>query len=100
MCASEKLLNELIDSFSINIEVGKERPYQAELPNAHFERVKSYYNWRKKNPEKFAKECSRPDSKMYKPEKVTISEEEKVDIEAIQAKIKSMRRNNELSTTI
>lgn len=50
ICASEKLLNELIDSFSANIEVGKERPYTAELPNAHYERIKSYYNWRKKNP--------------------------------------------------
>lgn len=54
MCASEKLLNELINSFSVNIEVGKERPYIAELPNAHFERLKSYYNYRKKNPDKFA----------------------------------------------
>ena len=91
MCASEKLLNELIDSFSIKIEVGKERPYQADLPNAHFERIKSYYNWRKKNPEKFAKECSRPDSKTYKPDKVTITAEERADIAAIQARIKSRR---------
>lgn len=51
MCASEKLLNELIDSFSIGIEVGKERPYTAALPNAHYERIKSYYNWRRKNPD-------------------------------------------------
>lgn len=91
MCASEKLLNELIDSFSIKIEVGKERPYQADLPNAHFERIKSYYNWRKKNPEKFAKENIRPDSKVYRPEKVTITAEEKADIAAIQARIKSRR---------
>ena len=56
MCASEKMLNELIDSFSINIEVGKERPYCADLPNAHFERLKSYYNYRKKNPNKFVSE--------------------------------------------
>ena len=53
MCASEKLLNELINSFSVNIEVGKERPYMAELPNAHYERLKSYYNYRKRNPDKF-----------------------------------------------
>ena len=91
MCASEKLLNELIDSFSIKIEVGKERPYQADLPNAHFERIKSYYNWRKKNPEKFAKENIRPDSKVYRPEKVTITAEERADIAAIQARIKSRR---------
>ena len=56
MCLSEKMLNELIDSFSINIEVGKERPYTADLPNAHFERLKSYYNYRKKNPNKFVSE--------------------------------------------
>lgn len=53
ICASEKLLNELVNSFSINIEVGKERPYVADLPNAHYERLRSYYNFRKKNPEKF-----------------------------------------------
>lgn len=54
MCASEKLLNELVNSFSIAIEVGKERPYTAELPNAHYERLKSYYNYRKRNPDKFS----------------------------------------------
>lgn len=53
ICLSEKLLNELINSFSVNIEVGKERPYIAELPNAHYERLKAYYNFRVKNPEKF-----------------------------------------------
>ena len=58
MCASEKLLNELIDSFSVQIEVGKERPYTAELENAHYERLRSYYNYRKKHPEKFREESS------------------------------------------
>ena len=61
MCASEKLLNELVNSFSINIEVGKERPYQADLPNAHFERLKSYYNYRKRNPNKFIAEEAKQD---------------------------------------
>jgi hypothetical protein len=61
MCASEKLLNELINSFSRNIEVGKERPYQADLPNAHFERLKSYYNYRKMNPNKFTAETDKKD---------------------------------------
>lgn len=56
ICASKDLLNELINSFSVNIEVGKERPYIAELPNAHYERLKSYYSYRKKNPSKFFKE--------------------------------------------
>lgn len=59
MCVSDKLLNELINSFSSNIEVGKERPYQADLPNAHFERLKSYYNYRKRNPNKFTTEESK-----------------------------------------
>ncbi len=61
MCASEKMLNELINSFSVNIEVGKERPYTADLPNAHFERLKSYYNYRKKNPNKFVSEDTKQD---------------------------------------
>jgi hypothetical protein len=61
LCLSEKLLNELINSFSSNIEVGKERPYQADLPNAHFERLKSYYNYRKKNPNKFINDTSKQD---------------------------------------
>jgi hypothetical protein len=61
LCLSEKLLNELINSFSCNIEVGKERPYTADLPNAHFERLKSYYNYRKKNPNKFVSETAKQD---------------------------------------
>ena len=61
MCASEKMLNELINSFSSNIEVGKERPYTADLPNAHFERLKSYYNYRKMNPNKFITEEKKQD---------------------------------------
>ena len=92
MCASEKLLNELIDSFSINIEIGKERPYEASLPNAHFERLKSYYNFRRKHPDKFAKEVARPDSKTYKPEAlIKNSTEDEAIIKALQAKIKSRR---------
>lgn len=62
ICASEKLLNELVNSFSIQIEVGKERPYTAELPNAHYERLKSYYNYRKRHPEKFREETTNNDA--------------------------------------
>ena len=62
MCLSEKLLNELINSFSIQIEVGKERPYTAELPNAHYERLKSYYNYRKKHPEVFRDDVDNNDA--------------------------------------
>ena len=53
MCLDKDLLNELINSFSVNIEVGKERPYNADLPNAHYERLKAYYSYRKKYPDKF-----------------------------------------------
>lgn len=53
LCISEKLLNELVNSFSINIEVGKERPYEAKHPNAHYERLKSYYKQRKMYPERY-----------------------------------------------
>lgn len=92
MCASEKLLNELIESFSVNIEVGKERPYSAELPNAHYERLKSYYNYRKKNPDSFI-ETKRPDCRPYKaPEKVVNTEEDLEKIADIKKRIRAMRR--------
>lgn len=53
LCASEKLLNELVNSFSVNIEVGKERPYKADTPNAHYERLKAYYKNRMMYPDKY-----------------------------------------------
>ena len=62
ICLSEKLLNELINSFSVAIEVGKERPYTADLPNAHYERLKSYYNYRKRNPDKFRDDVDNNDA--------------------------------------
>ena len=65
ICASEKLLNELVNSFSVNIEVGKERPYKADLPNAHFERLKSYYSWRKKYPNKFKDYAYEPQDRSH-----------------------------------
>lgn len=65
ICASKELLNELVNSFSVNIEVGKERPYKADLPNAHFERLKSYYSWRKKYPNKFRECVSDPQDRSH-----------------------------------
>ena len=53
ICLSEYLLKELINALSINIEVGKENPYCADYPNAHYERIRSYYNYRKTHPEQF-----------------------------------------------
>lgn len=76
MCLSEELLNELVNSFSINIEVGKERPYIADLPNAHYERLKAYYNFRKKNPEKFReqqKKSSKAFDEFYQKEKARLA---------------------------
>lgn len=58
MCMSNELLNELLNSLSRNIEVGKERPYIADLPNAHYERLKSYYNFRRRNPQRFVERGS------------------------------------------
>lgn len=55
ICASQKLLDELVDSLSENIEQGKEQPYRADFPNAHFIRLQKYRNYRLKNPDKFNK---------------------------------------------
>ena len=53
MCASQKLLDELVDSLSANIETGKEQPFRADFPNAHFIRVQKYLEYRRKYPERF-----------------------------------------------
>ena len=52
-CASQKLLDELIDSLSANIETGKEQPFRADFPNAHSIRLERYREYRIKNPQKF-----------------------------------------------
>ncbi len=52
ICASEKLLNELINALSRNIETGKEQPFNADLPNAHYERLKSYHKQRIRYPDR------------------------------------------------
>lgn len=49
-CTSQKLLDELIDSLSANIETGKEQPFKADFPNAHFIRLEKYFEWRRKHP--------------------------------------------------
>lgn len=53
VCASQKLLDDLVDNLSENIEEGKEKPYQCDFPNAHFIRLKKYREFRLKNPERF-----------------------------------------------
>lgn len=89
ICISDKLLNELIDSLSRAIETGKEQPYKAELPNAHYERLKSYYNYRKKNPDKFRDETTpkKTATKMYtEPAYIPMSEEEKAEADKARQK--------------
>lgn len=93
MCMSQALLDSLIQALSEEIAAGtnpKYQPYKAENPDAHYVALKKFYNFRRKNPDKFM-DRKRPDSKTYKPEQLTISTEEKADIEAIQARIKSRR---------
>ena len=53
MCLSKDLLNQLINCLSEKIEEGSEQGYKEELPNAHFVRLKKYFDYRKKHPEKF-----------------------------------------------
>ena len=56
MCLSQELLNELIETLSENIAQGKEEQYNELLPRAHFVRLKKYYEFRKKYPERFREE--------------------------------------------
>lgn len=50
---SEKVIKTLIDDLSSNIEKGKADRYDETLPNAHFEILKSYWEYRRKYPDKF-----------------------------------------------
>lgn len=47
---SEKYLNALIEDLSSAIAEGKELPYKADYPDAHFSRLKKYFYWRKTHP--------------------------------------------------
>lgn len=53
ICCSKKLLDELVDNLSENIAMGKEKPYNAEFPDAHFVRIDKYREFRLKHPEQF-----------------------------------------------
>ncbi len=53
ICASQKLLDELVDNLSENIETGEEKPYRADYPNAHSIRLEKYREYRVKYPQKF-----------------------------------------------
>ena len=47
---SEKLLGQLIEDFSCAIAEGKEEDYRADKPDAHFVRLRKYFDWRKTHP--------------------------------------------------
>lgn len=103
VCISDKLLNELIDSLSRAIETGKEQPYKAELPNAHYERLKSYYNYRKKNPDKFRDETTpkKTATKMYtEPAFIPMSEEEKAEADKARQKFFEVMRAKQIGKDI
>jgi hypothetical protein len=53
ICLDSGLLNEIINDLSKSIETGKEEPYRADFPNAHFVRLKAYYDYRRKYPDRF-----------------------------------------------
>lgn len=44
---SKELLNEVINDLGTAIREGKEKPYNADLPYAHYERIRKYINYRK-----------------------------------------------------
>ena len=52
---NQKKLDELIELFGKKIEIGKEQRFSYDLPNAHFERLLSYWKYIKMNPQKFNK---------------------------------------------
>ncbi len=50
ICLSQKLLDELIEELSCAIGKGNEESYKADYPEAHFIRLRDFYNWRKTHP--------------------------------------------------
>jgi hypothetical protein len=62
---NQDLLDNAINDFSISIETGKEERYKVDLPNAHYERIKSFINYRRKHPEKFKKESDLKNYDIY-----------------------------------
>ena len=70
LIASKKKMQEIIDTLSVKIEIGKENKYSEDLPNAHYERVKAYFNYILKNPKNFqdkkVSEDVPPDNKGYR----------------------------------
>lgn len=74
ICASSKLLDEIINDLSKNIGRGKVEPYSAKYPDAHFIQLKAYYDYRRKYPEKFRdiKQNNTAFDEFYKREKAKL----------------------------
>lgn len=62
---SEKALNLLIEDLSQKIAEGKEKNWSQETPNIHYARLKAYWNYRRKNPDKFREKASEPQESIY-----------------------------------
>lgn len=62
MILNQKALDDLIEVFGKKIETGKEDKFTYDLPNLHFERLLAYWNFRRKNPQKFKNQ--NPDSEV------------------------------------
>ena len=65
MTMSEKLLDELIENLSQKIAEGKEKNWSQETPNIHYARLKAYWNYRRKNPDKFREKPSEQQESIY-----------------------------------
>lgn len=50
---SEKALSQLIEDLSKRIAEGKEKNWSKDTPNIHYARLKAYWDYRRKNPDKF-----------------------------------------------
>ncbi len=62
---SEEALNLLIEDLSQKIAEGKEKNWSQETPNIHYARLKAYWNYRRKNPDKFREKHSGPQESIY-----------------------------------
>ena len=73
ICASQNLLDSLIDDLSKNIGRGKVEPYSAKYPDAHFIQLKAYYDYRRKYPDKFKEETKTTNIEWYEKTKAELA---------------------------
>ena len=62
---SEKALNLLIEDLSQKIAEGKEKNWSQETPNIHYARLRAYWDYRRKNPDKFREKPPEPHESIY-----------------------------------